>query len=106
MSDKWLERFKREAVPRISKEFKPQKIIIFGSRVRGTAREDSDIDVILVSDYFASIAFLKRMSAVLKKVPFPKHVDYICYTPAEYERIKNESSVIMDANENSIEVSA
>jgi hypothetical protein len=44
------------------------------------------------------------MPFVLKKVPFIKHVDYICYTPEEYERMKNESSVIMDAMENSMEI--
>ena len=48
--------------------------------------------------------FLKRKPFVLKKLSFPKHVDYICYTPEEYERIKGESSIIMDALENSLEI--
>jgi hypothetical protein len=33
---------------------------------------------------------------------FSKHVDYLCYPPAEYEKIRNEFSVIIDALENSI----
>ncbi|MEX2721288.1 MAG: hypothetical protein Q6362_007760 [Candidatus Wukongarchaeota archaeon] len=41
---------------------------------------------------------------MLKKVSFPKHVDYLYYTPAEYERIKEESSVIADVLENSLEI--
>jgi poly(A) polymerase Pap1 len=48
--------------------------------------------------------FLKRMPTILKRIPFPKHVDYICYTPEEYEKIKDESALLIDAVENSIEI--
>ena len=41
---------------------------------------------------------------MLKGIPFPKHVDYLCYTPDEYERIKDESSIIMDALDDSVEL--
>ncbi len=106
MSDPWIERFKKQAVPKIAKEFKPEKIILFGSRVRGTAREDSDIDVMIISSSFAGTPFLKRMPLLIKKVSFPKHIDYICYTPQEFKKIKNESVIIKDAMENSMEVAA
>ena len=43
------------------------------------------------------------MPHVPKKIPFPKHVDYLCYTPDEYERIKDESVIIMDALGDSVE---
>lgn len=39
-----------------------------------------------------------------KKITFPKYVDYICYTPERYERIKNESSIEMDALDSLMEV--
>ena len=104
MGDYWIERFRREALPKIVEEFKPEKVILFGSRIRGDARKDSDIDVIVISSHFEDIPFLKRMPLLLKKVPFPKHVDYLCYTPIEYEKIKKESSVIADALENSLEI--
>lgn len=104
MIDYWVEKFKKEALPKIIKEFKPEKVIVFGSRAKGTAREDSDIDIIIVSNYFANIRFLKRMALVMRKIPFPKHVDYICYTLEEYNKIINESSLLMDAAESSIEL--
>jgi predicted nucleotidyltransferase len=105
MVDHWIERFQKEALPKIVEEFKPEKVIILGSRVRGTADENSDIDVIVVSSCFTNIPFLKRMPLVLRRVPFLKHIDYLCYTHREYERIKDESAIIMDALENSIEIS-
>jgi predicted nucleotidyltransferase len=104
MTDSWIKKFQKEALPILIKEFKPEKLLVFGSRVRGNAKRNSDIDVIIVSSYFESIPFLKRMPIALKKVPFPKHVDYICYTQEEYGRMKNESSVIMDALENALEL--
>jgi len=104
MADRWIAKFKKDAAPKLVKEFKPRKIIVFGSRMQGTAKRDSDIDVIVVSSYFSEIPFLKRMPLVLKKLSFPKHVDYICYTPVEYERIKVESFTIRDALENALEI--
>lgn len=104
MIDAWIMRFQEEALPLIKDEFAPDRVIVFGSRVSGHAKRNSDIDVIIVSSYFQDTPFLRRMPAVIKKVPFPKHVDYICYTPDEYESIRNESSVIMDALENSLEL--
>jgi len=102
--DPWIRRFRREALPKIQAEFRPERIILFGSRVRGTAHEDSDIDVIIVSTFFQDISFLKRMALALRKIPFPKHVDYFCYTPGEFERIKTESIVIMDALESPLDL--
>jgi predicted nucleotidyltransferase len=104
MIDRWIQRFQHEALPEIIKVFQPARVLIFGSRVKGTAREDSDIDIIVISSCFAGMPFLKRMPAMLKRISFPKHVDYICYTPEEYEKIKNESSLLIDVLENSIEV--
>ena len=99
-TDTWLERFKREVLPKLIAEFKPEKILLFGSRIKGTADENSDIDVIVVSNAFANIPFIERMSLILKMIRFPKHIDFICYSPEEFARLKNKSSVLMDALEN------
>jgi len=106
MPDIWIERFRKGAVPQIVKEFHPEKIILFGSRVKGTAKKESDLDVIVISEAFANTPFLRRMPSVIKKVSFPKHVDYICYTPKEFKKIKRESAIIKDAMENSMELAA
>ena len=102
--DRLIEKFRREALPKLVEEFKPDKVILFGSRAKGNAQQGSDIDLIVISPFFEDIPFLKRMPLVLKKVPFPSHVDYICYTREEYENIKDASSVIMDAQETSVEL--
>ncbi len=40
---------------------RPERILLFGSWVRGQQREDSDIDVIVVSDDFAGIGLRRRL---------------------------------------------
>jgi len=102
MDDFWIKKFKEEALPKIIEELHPEKVILFGSRITGEAREESDIDVIVVAETFRKIPFLKRMPMVVRKTKFPKHVDYMCYFPEEFDRVKETSSVVMDALENSI----
>jgi len=102
--DKWLTRFKNEILPLLEMELKPEAIFVFGSRVTGNAREDSDIDVIIVAGFFKDIPFIKRMPLILRTARFEKHVDYICYTPEEFDSIKDKSSIIMDALENGVKV--
>jgi predicted nucleotidyltransferase len=102
--DRLIEKYRKDALPKLMKEFKPDKVILFGSRAKGNAQKSSDIDLIVIAPFFKDIPFLKRMPLVLKKVPFPSHVDYICYTREEYENIKDASSVIMDAREQSVEL--
>jgi predicted nucleotidyltransferase len=39
-----------EIIQRIVKEIDPEKIIMFGSRAKGTATENSDLDLMVVAD--------------------------------------------------------
>jgi len=96
-SDTILNSFIETVVPEIRKYFNPSKILIFGSRVSGEATENSDIDVIIVSDFFRGIKFVKRMADVLRKIKFSRHIDFICYTPEEFEKIQESSTVVKAA---------
>jgi predicted nucleotidyltransferase len=100
--DKWIENFK-EVIPVLQK-INPSRIIIFGSRARGDGKEDSDIDVIVVSDYFKGIPFLKRMPMLLRMIDFEKHIDFLCYTKDEFERIKDNSVIVSSALQEGIEI--
>lgn len=104
MADLWVERYKQEVLPKLVVALKPRRILLFGSRASGNARPDSDLDVIIVSDAFAGIPFVKRMAHVLSIVRFPKHVDYLCYTPEEFDRIRETSSVVHSALEEHAEL--
>jgi len=97
--DKIILNFKKNVLPHIIKEYNPKEVIIFGSRIKGTSTINSDLDIIIVSQSFQDIPFIERMPLLLKKFDFSRHIDYICYTPGEFEKIKETSSLIMDALE-------
>jgi predicted nucleotidyltransferase len=97
MTDTWVERYRTEVLPKLADALAPSSILLFGSRVSGNARPESDLDVIIVAEAFAGIPFVRRMAYVLGLARFPKHVDYLCYTPEEFARIKESSSVVQSA---------
>lgn len=99
MMDLWVERFKQEALPIVLHECQPERVVLFGSRIKGNADEHSDLDVIIVARMFQTMPFLRRMPFMLKKVRFAKHIDFICYAPEEFDRIKHTSAVLHDALE-------
>src|SRR5438132_10835460 len=64
----------------IAEEFKPDKIILFGSHAYGTPNKDSDVDLLVVmpayNQHSQSVRIRYRLSA-----PFP--LDLIVRTPKE-----------------------
>lgn len=74
-----------EMVRRIAERFDPDQIILFGSRARGTARHDSDVDLLVVMPVTGS----KRETQIeIRCALHDIHVakDIIVVTPDEVER--------------------
>ncbi len=72
MADQVAKRYQKEALPILVKEFNPIKVLFFGSRVKGGATKDSDLDVIVVSPVFHNIKFVKRNASGIKKSKISK----------------------------------
>jgi len=74
-----------QMVSRIVEQFRPERVILFGSYARGEAGRDSDVDLLVVMPISGS----KRAKQVevrlaLHDIRLPK--DIIVVTPAEFER--------------------
>jgi predicted nucleotidyltransferase len=95
--DERVERFRRSYLPRVIEEFRPAKVLIFGSRARGDALKDSDLDVLIVAESFVSVRWLDRSVRVLERVPVPFGVELLCYTPEEYARKVEELGIVRTA---------
>ena len=78
--------------------FRIQKAIVFGSRVRGDHRTDSDLDVVLVSPDFSKLDFVSRPSEVLKYWEGKWDLEALCYTPEEYERLRKMMGIVTVAD--------
>ena len=74
----------QEIIASIVAEIHPEKIILFGSRARGQARPDSDMDLLVIA---RSSEPRHRRSAKLYGVlsQFVAPMDIIVYTPQEIE---------------------
>ena len=84
----------RNFINKLKEKFKPYKIILFGSRARGDYLEESDYDLIIVSDYFRGMPFLKRMKEVYELYDLDVNVDIIPLTKEEYKERKDEISIV------------
>jgi uncharacterized protein len=99
----------QETVTRIVKQFRKalessnirvEEIILFGSRAVGEEREDSDIDVVVISSDFADKDYWARidiLSEAIYKVYAP--IEATAFTPEEWKAGK---SLIVDYARNGV----
>ena len=76
----------------------PQRVILFGSHARGTARPDSDVDLLIVMD--TPLPFYERISAVLRLFGVrPWSMDVIVLTPKEAAQQRAERNSLVSLAE-------
>ncbi|MGO8790672.1 MAG: nucleotidyltransferase domain-containing protein [Terriglobia bacterium] len=69
-------------VQRIVATAQPDKIILFGSRARGNARPDSDIDILVITES-AEPGYRRDAAIYLALAGLNAPVDVMTYTPEE-----------------------
>jgi predicted nucleotidyltransferase len=83
---KVLKMNKAERVIECIKKYRPEKIILFGSYVRGDSDEYSDLDFVVVKK--TKKRFLERLIEVAKLIDNDLgKVDVFVYTPEEFQRM-------------------
>lgn len=95
-----LKKFKKIA----EKEIPLDKLIFFGSRVSGKPHKYSDIDLVLVSKNFKNLRFRKRATKMYDYWDLNYPVDFLCYTPEEFNRLRRQITIVKEAVENGIEI--
>ncbi len=68
------------------KEYKPQRIILFGSLARGEVTEASDLDLVIIKD--TAKRPIDRQVEVYGLIKPEVGIDLFIYTPHEYEYLK------------------
>ncbi len=89
----------RRIIEIIRNRFNPKLILLFGSRARGDSLRYSDFDLIIVSEYFNGIPFIRRIEEVYMIIDSDLKLDIICYTPEEFENKKKEIGIVKKAIE-------
>jgi predicted nucleotidyltransferase len=82
---------------RLARQFRPDRIILFGSHARGDAGPDSDIDLLVVlplkNPRREKAALELAMRLAVHDIKYPK--DIIVVTPEEVERQRGISGTIV-----------
>ncbi|MGH7774571.1 MAG: nucleotidyltransferase domain-containing protein [Candidatus Binatia bacterium] len=99
IADPLVRRFASQYLPRLKRRYKPELVLVFGSRSRGEALADSDLDLLVVSERFQGIHFLERTSMLLADLDLPFSADVLCYTPEEFARKRRELGIVSQALE-------
>jgi predicted nucleotidyltransferase len=82
----------------IVRDYKPNRVILFGSRARGEAYADSDIDLLVVKDDTGpAIQRNRRVRRLMRDSIIP--VDIVVKTTEEYEKYRDiVGTVVFDAH--------
>lgn len=88
----------------LSKTFPIEKMIFFGSRSKGKSHRDSDIDLIVVSRKFKGKRFRDRSLGFYKHWNLNYPVDFLCYTPQEFNKRSSQVTILREAVKEGIEV--
>lgn len=92
-----------EIIRRIVVTARPEKVILFGSRARGDARMDSDIDLLVVAnDPQPRSLRASALYGILSDIPVP--MDILVYRPEEIEEWRDvpQASVTTAVREGSV----
>ncbi|MEW5955920.1 MAG: nucleotidyltransferase domain-containing protein [Candidatus Micrarchaeota archaeon] len=87
----------KQFVAAIKKKFRPERVLLFGSRARGEALESSDYDLLIVADSFQKYSFTERISKALELLKKPLGVDIVCLTPREFSEKTKQLGTVREA---------
>jgi predicted nucleotidyltransferase len=96
VKDEVVQRFLATYLDQIVAEYRPEHVILFGSRAAGVPHEDSDIDLLIVAEQFADIRSVERHYCVKKTLGFPLRLDLLCYTREEFEQLRDGFGLVAD----------
>ena len=76
----------------------PVEIYLFGSFARGDWLEDSDIDIVVVSEKFEGKSMPERINLVRRLADGNVAFEILAYTPRELRETVTRSIIIQDAS--------
>jgi predicted nucleotidyltransferase len=88
----------QEITRRIAEGFHPERIVLFGSRARGDAREGSDVDLFVEME--STLPPPERAIAISRLFGLREWgLDLVVYTPAEVARLRPVGGTLLQTIE-------
>ena len=79
----------REFIRKVDVKMPVEKVLLFGSTAKGTRREESDVDLIIISKAFRDVHELERIGMLLELWPYLEELNILAYTPGEFSEVKD-----------------
>lgn len=95
-----LKKFKRA----LSRRIPIDRMYLFGSRAKGNPGRWSDFDIVVVSEKFKNKENFERAIGFHKYWGADYPVDFLCYTPEEFNRLKKQATIVREAVREGVEV--
>ena len=89
---------------KLNKGLPVNKMILFGSRAKGKCGRDRDVDLIIVSPKFRKLDFFERGAKMYDYWDLNYPVDFLCYTPEEFNKLKKQITIVREAVKEGIEI--
>jgi predicted nucleotidyltransferase len=88
---------------RILQQSDPYRIILFGSHAKGTATQDSDIDMLVILDnddvaktYTERLNKKLSINKLVRDINYKVALDILVYSKAEYKIVKDYGNYFID----------
>lgn len=82
----------KEFARKLKESFSVRDVYLYGSFARGEIHEGSDIDLIIVGDFYER--FFDRIGKILDLTDLP--IEPLVYTPEEFEELKKTSNPFIE----------
>lgn len=90
------------------KEFKQRnrisKLYLFGSMASGKTHPWSDVDLLVVARRFRGKGLLERAPGLYMDWDLDYPVDFLCYTPDEFNKLRKRIGIVKETVEKGIEI--
>ncbi len=93
-----------DLIARLHAKFRVDKALLFGSTARGERLQESDVDLIVVSEGFGSMSVPERQGAVQKEWNHPEELQALTYTPGEFSEVSKRLTM-KEALSNAVDIS-
>jgi len=92
-----VQRIAKNYVRRLARDITVQHAILTGSRATGSYLEDSDVDLIIVSDDFSKMQLPERLRYLQKQWKSKIPLEAFGYTVNEFRSLQRKSTYVKEA---------
>ena len=93
----YVQKIARGYVEQLGREIRVQEAILTGSWAKGSYLEDSDVDLLIVSDDFSRMSLPERLVYLQKGWRNKLPLEALGYTTREFRVLRKNSTFVRDA---------